>query len=217
MYILLVRLYLVICTDFCIVQHPLSPVSIPTLRKRKPQETQALALASSQSWLPLLWPSIAIGWRLRLRLNGNRAWVELWLKKNLEKPSTLSYKKLKKYLGKTEGKSWKQRWVESMPCCLGQNLISHIKNTLSDGLSTLWKMPLKYLFSKCVHLHCTVRMNCSCKCVLILWLGEHWVVKLVSRRCEIPISDAGLYGPVPKHFKHIFGRWSIKWIVLINP
>jgi len=24
------------------------------LRKRKPQETQALALASSQSWLPLL-------------------------------------------------------------------------------------------------------------------------------------------------------------------
>jgi len=48
------------------------------LRKRKPQETQALALASSQSWLPLLRPSIPIGWRLRLlreilRLNGNRA------------------------------------------------------------------------------------------------------------------------------------------------
>ena len=33
------------------------------LRKRKPQETQALALASSQSWLPLLRPSIPIGWR----------------------------------------------------------------------------------------------------------------------------------------------------------
>ena len=39
----------------------LKPVSIQTqslalraLRKRKPQETQALALASSQSWLPLL-------------------------------------------------------------------------------------------------------------------------------------------------------------------
>jgi len=32
------------------------------LRKRKPQETQVLALASSQSWLPLLRPS----WRLRL-------------------------------------------------------------------------------------------------------------------------------------------------------
>jgi len=39
----------------------LSPVSIQTqslalraLRKRKPQETQELALASSQSWLPLL-------------------------------------------------------------------------------------------------------------------------------------------------------------------
>jgi len=38
-----------------------TPVSIQTqslalraLRKRKPQETQALALASSQSWLPLL-------------------------------------------------------------------------------------------------------------------------------------------------------------------
>jgi len=57
------------------------------LRKRKPQEAQALALASSQSWLPLLRPSIPIGWRLRLfgenftqrtkrkrlRLNGNRA------------------------------------------------------------------------------------------------------------------------------------------------
>jgi len=56
------------------------------LRKRKPQETQALALESSQSWLPLLRPSIPTGWRLRLlreitqrtqrkrlRLNGNRA------------------------------------------------------------------------------------------------------------------------------------------------
>jgi len=68
-----------------------SPVSFQTqslalraLRKRKPQETQALALASSQSWLPLLRPSIPIGWRLRLLreiftqqtqalLNGNRA------------------------------------------------------------------------------------------------------------------------------------------------
>jgi len=36
------------------------------LRKRKPQETQALALASSQSWLSLLRSSIPIGWRLRL-------------------------------------------------------------------------------------------------------------------------------------------------------
>jgi len=35
----------------------LSPVSI---------QTQSLALASSQSWLPLLRPSIPIGWRLRL-------------------------------------------------------------------------------------------------------------------------------------------------------
>jgi len=35
-------------------------------RKRKPQETQAFALASSQSWLPLLRLSIPIGWRLRL-------------------------------------------------------------------------------------------------------------------------------------------------------
>jgi len=46
----------------------LSPVFIQTqslalraLRKWKPQETQAIALASSQSWLPLLWPSIPIG------------------------------------------------------------------------------------------------------------------------------------------------------------
>ena len=53
--------------------YALSPVSIQTqllalcaFRKRKPQETQALALASSQSWLPLLWPSIPIGWRMRL-------------------------------------------------------------------------------------------------------------------------------------------------------
>jgi len=51
----------------------LSPVSIQTqslalraLRIRKPQETQALALTNSQSWLPLLPPSISIGWRLRL-------------------------------------------------------------------------------------------------------------------------------------------------------
>jgi len=51
----------------------LSPVSIQTqslalraLRKRKPQETQGIALASSQSWLPLLRPSIPIGWHLRL-------------------------------------------------------------------------------------------------------------------------------------------------------
>ena len=50
-----------------------SPVSIQTqslalrtLRKWKPQETQALALASNQSWLPLLRPSIPIGWSLRL-------------------------------------------------------------------------------------------------------------------------------------------------------
>jgi len=52
-------------------------------------QTQSLALESSQSWLPLLRPSIPIGWRLRLldccvkisrnkrkrqrlRLNGNR-------------------------------------------------------------------------------------------------------------------------------------------------
>jgi len=39
------------------------------LRKRKPQETQALALASSQSWLPLLRPSIPIGWRLKFSRN----------------------------------------------------------------------------------------------------------------------------------------------------
>jgi len=50
----------------------LSPVSIQTqllaLRKRKPQETQALALTSSKSWLPLLRPSIPIGWRKRKHL-----------------------------------------------------------------------------------------------------------------------------------------------------
>jgi len=41
-------------------------LALCALRKRKPQETQALALASSQSWLPLLRPRIPIGWRLRL-------------------------------------------------------------------------------------------------------------------------------------------------------
>jgi len=35
-------------------------------KKPQPQETQALVLASSQSWLPLLRPRIPIGWRLRL-------------------------------------------------------------------------------------------------------------------------------------------------------
>jgi len=77
----------------------LSPVSIQTqslalhalraLRKRKPQEKQALALASSQSWLPLLRPSIPIGWRLCLlhenftqqtQAPANRnAWLKQWL------------------------------------------------------------------------------------------------------------------------------------------
>ena len=47
----------------CVIhEHFISPVSIQTqslaLRERKPQETQALALASSQSWLPLLRPNI---------------------------------------------------------------------------------------------------------------------------------------------------------------
>ena len=36
-------------------------------------QTQSLALASSQSWLPLLRPSIPIGCLPTLRLNGNRA------------------------------------------------------------------------------------------------------------------------------------------------
>jgi len=40
-------------------------LALRALRKRKPQETQALALASSQSSLPLLRPSIPIGWSLR--------------------------------------------------------------------------------------------------------------------------------------------------------
>jgi len=44
--------------DFCaVIVVILSPVSI---------QTQSLALASCQSWLPLLRPSIPIGWRLRL-------------------------------------------------------------------------------------------------------------------------------------------------------
>jgi len=41
-------------------------LALRALRKRKSQVTQALALASSQSWLPQLRPSIPIGWCLRL-------------------------------------------------------------------------------------------------------------------------------------------------------
>jgi len=75
------------------VKPSFNSLALRALRKRKPQETQTLALASSQSWLPPLRPSIPIGWRLRLlrenlglrfsftqrtqrkrlRLNGNRA------------------------------------------------------------------------------------------------------------------------------------------------
>ena len=52
--------------------HSNAIAALRALRKRKAQETQALALASSQSWLPLLRPSIPIGWRLRLlRENAN--------------------------------------------------------------------------------------------------------------------------------------------------
>ena len=46
--------------------HSNASLALRALRKRKPQETQAFALASSQSWLPLFRPSIPIGWRLRL-------------------------------------------------------------------------------------------------------------------------------------------------------
>jgi len=47
-------------------------LALRAVRKGKPQETQALALASSQSWLPLLRPSIPIGWRLRLLRHVNK-------------------------------------------------------------------------------------------------------------------------------------------------
>ena len=47
----------------CIDSIQTQSLALRALRKRKPQETQALALASSQSWLPLLQPSIPIGWR----------------------------------------------------------------------------------------------------------------------------------------------------------
>ena len=80
-------------------------IALLTLRrpKRKPQETQALALASSQSWLPLLRPNIPLGWRLRLlqapanrnarsdgRSSGNHDWLLanasdcVWMKTGLE-------------------------------------------------------------------------------------------------------------------------------------
>ena len=49
-----------------LVSIQMQSLALRALRKRKPQETQALALASSQSWLPLLRASIPIGWRLRL-------------------------------------------------------------------------------------------------------------------------------------------------------
>jgi len=45
-------------------------LALRTLRKRKPQETQALAFASSQSWLPLLRPIGMLG-----RSSGNHDWL----------------------------------------------------------------------------------------------------------------------------------------------
>jgi len=78
--------FVVVVTGSVTKPSSLSPVSIQTqslslraLRKRKPQETQALALASSQSWLPLLRPSIPIGWRLHLlRENFTQAIASEW-------------------------------------------------------------------------------------------------------------------------------------------
>ena len=58
------------------------------MRKRKPQETQALALASSQSWLPLLRPSIPIGWSLRL-LRERRSELES-TRKNVTRLSSMT-------------------------------------------------------------------------------------------------------------------------------
>ena len=72
-----------------------SPVSIQTqslalraMRKRKPQETQALALASSQSWLPLLRPSIPIGWRLRLLREIANASDCVWMETGLDREAS---------------------------------------------------------------------------------------------------------------------------------
>jgi len=53
-------------SDLSLVSIQTQSLTLRALRKRKPQETQALALASSQSWLSLLRPSIPIGWRLLL-------------------------------------------------------------------------------------------------------------------------------------------------------
>jgi len=96
-----------ICTLF-IVLTVLSeaPVSIQTqslalhaLRKRKSQETQALALASSQSWLPrLLRPSWRLrllrefcGFRLRNARNGSDCvWMETGLDSGEEQTSPTS-------------------------------------------------------------------------------------------------------------------------------
>ena len=57
----------VVVVLFCFVL--LSPVSI---------QTQSLALASSQSWLPLLRPSIPIGWRLRKTPANRNARSKQW-------------------------------------------------------------------------------------------------------------------------------------------
>ena len=57
-------------------------LALRALRKRKPQETLALALASSQSWLPLLRPSIRIGWRLPIRMLGRSSGNHDWLLAN---------------------------------------------------------------------------------------------------------------------------------------
>ena len=95
-YVLLPRLtsaWLMVVTELSVLSSDVKTVSSPVSI-----QTQSLALASSQSWLPLLRPSIPIGWRLRLlreskrlrflrfsftqrkalRLNGNRASVTVW-------------------------------------------------------------------------------------------------------------------------------------------
>ena len=58
-FILYLSIYLSIGSRMVSIQT--QSLALRALRKRKPQEMQALALASSQSWLPLLRPSIPIG------------------------------------------------------------------------------------------------------------------------------------------------------------
>ena len=125
----------------CLSHTHWSPVSIQTqslalraLRKRKPQETQALALESSQSWLPLLRPSIPIGWRLRL------------LRERAVLAASLSLTNALRHKIRLLIISHMKCTVHTQPALLTTNLLSYSKIII--GLLLYLKKTLFYILEK---------------------------------------------------------------------